>query len=46
MNRITHIALRVENAKKTSEFYETVFGFKHVSTLLQEGEKEAIHRGT
>jgi lactoylglutathione lyase len=39
MNRITHIALRVEDAKKTSSFYETVIGFEHVSTLLQEGKK-------
>lgn len=32
MPRIVHIALKVENLEKTSEFYEKVFGFVHTDT--------------
>jgi lactoylglutathione lyase len=32
MARIVHIALKVNDLEKTSEFYETVFGFKAVET--------------
>ncbi len=39
MSRITHIALRVEDAVKTSKFYETVFGFEHVNTVHRDGKK-------
>ncbi len=47
MSRIVHIALKVEELKKTSEFYEKVFGFvetdtsqirDHVSRHLTDGE--------
>jgi lactoylglutathione lyase len=32
MARIVHIALKVNDLEKTSEFYESVFGFKSVET--------------
>jgi len=32
MNRIVHLALKVENLEKSTEFYEKVFGFKEVDT--------------
>ena len=32
MNRIGHLALKVENLEKATEFYEQVFGFKEVET--------------
>jgi lactoylglutathione lyase len=32
MNRIVHIALKVDNLKRTTEFYEKVFGFKQSKT--------------
>jgi len=32
MNRIVHLALKVENLEKSTEFYEKVFGFKEVET--------------
>jgi len=32
MNRIVHLALKVENLEKATEFYEKVFGFREVST--------------
>jgi lactoylglutathione lyase len=32
MGRIVHIALKVNDLEKTSEFYESVFGFKAVET--------------
>jgi lactoylglutathione lyase len=32
MNRIVHLALKVENLEKATEFYEKVFGFKQVET--------------
>ena len=32
MNRIVHLALKVENLEKATEFYEKVFGFKEVET--------------
>ena len=32
MNRIVHIALKVDNLEQTSEFYEKVFGFVPVET--------------
>jgi lactoylglutathione lyase len=32
MNRIVHLALKVENLEQASEFYEKVFGFKEVET--------------
>ena len=28
MNRIVHLALKVEDLEKTTEFYQKVFGFK------------------
>jgi len=31
-NRIVHLALKVENLEKSTEFYEQVFGFKEVET--------------
>ena len=39
MSRITHIALRVDDAEATSRFYETVFGFSHVNTVHREGRR-------
>ena len=30
MNRIVHLALKVENLEQATEFYEKVFGFKEV----------------
>lgn len=32
MSRIVHIALKVDDLEKTSEFYEKVFGFKSTET--------------
>ncbi len=32
MSRIVHIALKVEDLDKTSEFYEKVFGFTRIET--------------
>jgi lactoylglutathione lyase len=32
MNRIVHLALKVEDLDKTTEFYEKVFGFREVET--------------
>src|SRR5258706_14103067 len=32
MNRIVHIALKVDNLERTTEFYEKVFGFKESKT--------------
>lgn len=30
MNRIVHLALKVEDLEKTTEFYQKVFGFREV----------------
>jgi lactoylglutathione lyase len=32
MNRIVHLALKVENLEQATEFYKKVFGFKEVET--------------
>ncbi len=32
MSRIVHLALKVEELEKTTEFYEKVFGFRQVET--------------
>ena len=32
MNRIVHIALKVDNLERTTKFYEEVFGFKAMKT--------------
>jgi lactoylglutathione lyase len=32
MNRIVHLALKVEDLEKTTEFYQNVFGFREVET--------------
>ena len=32
MNRIVHLALKVENLEKSTQFYEQVFGFREVET--------------
>jgi lactoylglutathione lyase len=32
MNRIVHLALKVEDLERTTEFYQKVFGFKEVET--------------
>ena len=32
MNRIVHLALKVDDLEKTTEFYEKVFGFREVDT--------------
>lgn len=32
MNRIVHLALKVEDLDKTTEFYQKVFGFREVET--------------
>ena len=32
MNRIVHLALKVEDLEKTTAFYEKVFGFREVET--------------
>ena len=32
MNRIVHLALKVEDLDKTTEFYQNVFGFREVET--------------
>src|SRR5690242_18988466 len=32
MDRIVHLALKVEDLEKTTEFYQTVFGFREVET--------------
>jgi lactoylglutathione lyase len=32
MARIVHIALKVDNLERTSQFYENVFGFKEMDT--------------
>ena len=33
MNRIVHLALKVENLEKATRFYEEVFGFKEVEPM-------------
>ena len=32
MNRIVHLALKVDDLEKSTEFYEKVFGFREVET--------------
>jgi lactoylglutathione lyase len=32
MNRIVHLALKVEDLERTTDFYQKVFGFKEVET--------------
>jgi lactoylglutathione lyase len=32
MNRIVHLALKVDDLERTTEFYEKVFGFREVKT--------------
>ena len=32
MNRIVHLALKVENLEQATEFYQKVFGFREVET--------------
>ena len=32
MNRIVHLALKVENLEEATEFYQNVFGFREVET--------------
>ena len=32
MNRIVHLALKVDDLEKTTEFYQDVFGFREVET--------------
>jgi lactoylglutathione lyase len=32
MARIVHIALKVEDLERTTQFYENVFGFKEMET--------------
>ena len=32
MNRIVHLALKVEDLERTTEFYRKVFGFKEMNT--------------
>ena len=32
MNRIVHLALKVEDLERTTEFYQKVFGFKEMNT--------------
>jgi lactoylglutathione lyase len=32
MNRIVHLALKVEDLEKTTQFYQDVFGFREVET--------------
>ncbi|MBI4207741.1 MAG: VOC family protein [Betaproteobacteria bacterium] len=32
MNRIVHLALKVDDLEKTTEFYQKVFGFREVET--------------
>ncbi|MGB5082499.1 MAG: VOC family protein [Burkholderiales bacterium] len=32
MNRIVHIALKVDDLERSAQFYETVFGFKEAKT--------------
>lgn len=34
MNRIVHLALKVEDLDKTTEFYQKVFGFREVETRI------------
>ena len=52
MSRIVHIALKVEELEKTSEFYKKAFGFvetdtsqisDHVSRHLTDGENDLSH---
>lgn len=39
MNNIKHIAFHVVDGEATQAFYENVFGYRHVNTVLREGEK-------
>src|ERR1041385_357620 len=32
MNRIVHLALKVDDLERTTEFYQKVFGFKEMNT--------------
>lgn len=38
-NFIKHIAMRVINIEKSSQFYEKVFGYKHVNTVRRKGKR-------
>jgi predicted enzyme related to lactoylglutathione lyase len=37
-NFIKHIAFKVEDVEKERAFYENVFGYKHVNTVLRKGK--------
>ena len=37
-NLIKHIAMRVLNIDESRKFHETVFGYKHVNTVLRKGK--------
>ncbi len=37
MNRIVHLALKVDDLEKTAEFYEKVIGFREVETRKTRG---------
>ena len=37
-NLIKHIAMRVISIEESKQFYETVFGYKHVNTVLRKGK--------
>ena len=37
-NFIKHIAMKVDNVDETRAFYENVFGYKHVNTVLRKGK--------
>jgi lactoylglutathione lyase len=37
-NLIKHIAMRVINIEESRSFHETVFGYKHVNTVLRKGK--------
>jgi len=42
MNRIVHIALKVDNLERTTQFYEKVFGFKESKTQKVRDHTRAI----
>jgi predicted enzyme related to lactoylglutathione lyase len=37
-NLIKHIAMRVINIEESKKFHESVFGYKHVNTVLRKGK--------
>jgi lactoylglutathione lyase len=46
MSRIVHLALKVDDLEKTTEFYEQVFGFKEVESKVRDHTSRHLTDGT